>query len=257
MERLKERYYNDYYFTTVSSDEVVEIYADSMGQKKDRVLPIGVSRTDVFFRREYIGSCQKEIRSVYGIEEDKIIILYAPTFRGNVQQARAPKLLDIEKMYEGLTDKYVILYKGHPAVKEMPDVPAKYTHSSGVDSDSGEPCKLFFINACDQKIETLMCASDMCITDYSSLIFEYSLLNRPMFFYAYDYKDYVTERGFYYDFETFVPGGIYYNEEELIKGLLTEKDETVKLLGKFRERFMSGCDGNSTLRIINRMLEGA
>ena len=240
VEKLKERYYNDYYFTTVSSPEVIDIYAKSMGQDKSRVLPIGVSRTDVFFDKEYISSCEVEIRERYGIGDGKTVILYAPTFRGNVQEAQSPELLDIRKMYEGLGNGYVILYKGHPAVKAMPDVLKEYAH--------------FFINACDEKIERLMCASDMCITDYSSLVFEYALLDKPMYFYAYDYKEYVTERGFYYSYEEFVPGGIYYNEEELVQGISGDKEVSLEKIKRFREKFMSSCDGNSTSRIISKII---
>ena len=99
-----------------------------------------------------------------------------------------------------------------------------------------------------------MCSADCCITDYSSLIFEYALLGRPMYFYAYDYKEYVTERGFYYGYDEFVPGDIYYNEEELVKGILRTDDKAVSRIDAFRERYMSACDGDSTRRIIDRLL---
>ncbi len=237
---LKEKYYNAYTFTTVSSPAVVDIYAKSMGQDRKSVLPIGVSRTDVFFRQEYIDSCKKQIRSSYGIGEEQQIILYAPTFRGNVQEARSPKLPDWQKMYQNLGKQYVILYKAHPAVKALPEIP--------------DACVDFFYDASKEEIESLMCASDLCITDYSSLIFEYSLLKKPMYFYAYDYKDYVTERGFYYTYDEFVPGSIYYNEEELIKGILEEKEDSLQKVVEFRERFMSACDGHATSRIIEKVL---
>ncbi|MBR1599166.1 MAG: CDP-glycerol glycerophosphotransferase family protein [Lachnospiraceae bacterium] len=238
--KLTEKYYNDYYFTAVSSPEVVDIYAESMGQNRDKVLPIGVSRTDVFFNQEYIKQCNKEIRDRYNIDRDKRIILYAPTFRGNVQEARSPRLLDTGKLYDGLGGRYVILYKGHPAVKESPKVDEEH--------------KDFLIDASEEKIAALMCSADCCITDYSSLIFEYALLGRPMYFYAYDYKEYVTERGFYYGYDEFVPGDIYYNEEELVKGILRTDDKAVSRIDAFRERYMSACDGDSTRRIIDRLL---
>ena len=240
MSDLKEKYYNDYHMVTVSSPEVVDIYANSMGQKKDIVLPIGVSRTDVFFDKEYIDAGKNSIRKKYNIPESKRVILYAPTFRGNVQEAQSPSLLDVKSMYEGLGEDYVILFKGHPAVKSSPDISELYSH--------------FFIDAAEEKIETLMCASDCCITDYSSLVFEYSLLDKPMFFYAYDYREYVTERGFYYEYDKFVPGGIYFDEKELIQGILSQNDGYAAKIQDFRDKFMSSCDGHSTIRIIEKML---
>lgn len=238
---LKEDYYNPYTFVTVSSPEVVDIYADSMRVNRERILPIGVSRTDVFFRKDYIEKCTDEVRGQYSIGEDKKIILYAPTFRGNAQRAESPKLLDVEKLYPGLNEEYVFLYKGHPVVNVPTDIPEKYAS--------------FFIDASDEQIEKLMCAADLCITDYSSLIFEYALLERPMYFYAYDYKDYVTERGFYYEFESFVPGPICYTEEELIQAITQQdKKEIVRQVTAFKNRFMSACDGRATDRIIERVI---
>lgn len=239
--RPKEKYYNDYYFTTVSSPEVIDIYAKSMGQNNERVLPIGVSRTDVFFDKQYVDACKMNIRMRYGIDEDKKVILYAPTFRGNVQEAKSPRLLDVKRLYNGLADNYVILYKGHPAVRQKPLIERKYER--------------FFINASNDAIETLMCASDMCITDYSSLIFEYALLDKPMFFYAYDYREYVTERGFYYSFDEFVPGGIYYNEDEMINGIINYSQYSLDKIKSFKEKYMASCDGRATLRIIEKLLD--
>lgn len=236
----QEAYYNSYLFTTVSSPEVVDIYAKSMGQDPDTVLALGVSRTDVYFNAEYVASCEKQIRFRYGIQPEKQILLYAPTFRGNVQNAQAPRLLQVEKLYRGLGESYVILYKGHPAVRKTVDIPESFAD--------------FFMDVSAEPIEPLLCAASACITDYSSLIFEYSLLGRPMFFYAYDYKQYVTERGFYYPYDTFVPGKICYTEEELMEGILQEREAQMLKVEQFRERFMCSCDGHATTRIIETML---
>lgn len=254
---LQEKYYNQYFFTTVSSSEIVDIYADSMGQDKASVLPIGISRTDVFFSEEYVQVNNLELRKQYGIDAERKVILYAPTFRGNVQAAAAPRMLDIETMFSALKDEYVILYKGHPSVKEEVVIDKKYQE--------------FFVDAGRESIEALMCAADMCITDYSSLIFEYALLERPMLFYAYDYKEYVTERGFYYDYEEFVPGPICYTEDELIQKIREMDMEcitdttvprntvwnsgyAVRQVKLFKEKFMNACDGKATQRIVNKML---
>lgn len=236
---LNEPYYNSYSFVTVSSPEVVDIYAKSMNQKKEMILPIGVSRTDVFFSPDYVETSKKSIRERYAIDFDKKVILYAPTFRGNVQVAVAPRMLNLEKMYSALKDSYVILYKGHPSVKDDVVVEEAY--------------KQFFVDVSEESIEGLMCAADLCITDYSSLVFEYALLERPMLFYAYDYKEYVTERGFYYHYEEFVPGPICYSEEDLVREII-EANFDIRRVQKFKEKFMCSCDGNATKRIVDRML---
>ncbi len=239
--KVSEKYYNDYTFTTVSSSEVIDIYASSMGQLREKILPIGVSRTDVFFSAQYLKESEERIRNKYGISSGKKIILYAPTFRGNVQKAKAPKLLSIEKLYHAFHDEYVVLYKGHPAVKKKIEIADMYRH--------------FFIDASSDEIEMLLSSADLCVTDYSSLIFEYSLLERPMFFFAYDYKEYVTDRGFYYEFEEFAPGPISYVDEELIRQIKESdtKDLTDSVI-VFKKRFMGACDGKSTQRIVDKIL---
>lgn len=244
---LKEPYYNPYAFVTVSSSQVVDIYATSMRQKEEVILPIGVSRTDVFFSKDYVRNSTQSVRNRYTIPHDKKVVLYAPTFRGNVQKAMAPRMLDYKKLYEDLGDSYVILYKGHPSVR--------------ADVVIEEPYREFFVDASDESIEELMCAADLCITDYSSLVFEYALLERPILFYAYDYKEYVTERGFYYNYEEFVPGPICYSEEELIQCIKTiqydknYQEELLHRVDEFKMRFMAACDGKSTDRILKRMFE--
>ncbi len=234
---LQEAYYNAYDLVTVSSPEVVDIYASSMNQEESVVKPLGVSRTDVFFSKAYIENSMQAIRKKYSIISDKKIVLYAPTFRGNVQNAQAPRMLDIGKMYDSLSDSHVILYKGHPSIRTTLTIEDQY--------------KNFFVDASKDEIEMLMCAADCCITDYSSLVFEYALLERPMFFYAYDYKEYVDDRGFYYDYESFVPGPICYDEEDLLNYMKTEVD--LNIIDVFKERFMSACDGQATNRIIKWM----
>jgi CDP-glycerol glycerophosphotransferase (TagB/SpsB family) len=100
-------------------------------------------------------------------------------------------------------------------------------------------------------IDELMCASDVCVTDYSSLIFEYALLNRPMLFYAYDLDDYNDWRGFYYDYDELTPGPVCRSMEALIRNL-EQIDETYDFerLAAFRKKFMSACDGHATERIM-------
>ncbi len=244
---LQEAYYNPYSLVTVSSEEVVDIYADSMKQDKEVILPIGVSRTDVFFSAEYVETSRQSVSLRYDIESNKKMILYAPTFRGNVQMAMAPRMLDLEKLYSALGDSYVILYKGHPSVKN--------------DVVINDAYRKFFVDASEESIEALMCAADFCITDYSSLVFEYALLERPILFFAYDYKEYVTERGFYYDYEEFVPGPICYSEEDLVQCITEIQKDTdyretmLQRVFAFQKRYMGACDGNATDRIVKRMFD--
>ena len=105
------------------------------------------------------------------------------------------------------------------------------------------------------EIDTALCGADLVITDYSSLIFEYAILERPMIFFAYDLESYENARSFYFEYEGFVPGEIVTDTDGIIneiKRLETEFDvETVR---SFKNRFMSACNGDSTEKIIETVL---
>lgn len=94
----------------------------------------------------------------------------------------------------------------------------------------------------------------MLVTDYSSVIFEASLLNIPMMFYAFDLYDYIASRDFYYDFEGFVPGKIVFSENELINAINKKDFESEKVDG-FKNKFFDDLDGKSSERVTDLILE--
>ena len=173
----QERYpnYRNITYVSVSSPEIIWAYREAMNLDgtDTQVIPVGVSRTDVFYDKDFIEDAKEQVYAVCPQARDKKIILYAPTFRGRVAKAKTPDCLAIPAMKEAFGDEYVLLLKHHPLVKKRPKVP--------------EECQDFAMDITkDLDIEQLLCVSDICISDYSSLIFEYSLFERPMIFYAYD-----------------------------------------------------------------------
>ena len=106
------------------------------------------------------------------------------------------------------------------------------------------------------EIDELLCTCDICISDYSSLIFEYSLFEKPMIFFAYDLKDYDDWRGFYYDYEELTPGPVVQTTEEVIECIKnTEVNFDPEEIREFRNKFMSACDGHATERLIELITE--
>lgn len=116
------------------------------------------------------------------------------------------------------------------------------------DEDKEKYGDFVFDGSTTVKIETALCAADILIADYSSLIFEYSLLNKPMLFYAYDLEEYEHDRSFYFDYKSFVPGKIVINNDEIISAI-QKNDFRKDRIPAFREKFMGPCDGRSTARI--------
>ena len=102
-------------------------------------------------------------------------------------------------------------------------------------------------------INDILLISEMLITDYSSVVFEYSLLERPILFYSPDRDLYKEERDFYYDYESFVPGPIITNTEELIKGINNESFDKDKIIA-FKKKFFDYLDGKSSKRFVDKII---
>ena len=244
-----ERYpnYGNLSYVTVSSPEVIWAYEEAMNLKdtKTQVVATGVSRTDVFYDQHFIEQSKAAVYSVCPAAENKKIILYAPTFRGRVAKAESPDCLDIPAMKRALGDEYVLLIKHHPFVKQPPVVP--------------EDCTDFAMDVTKiLEIDQLLCTSDVCVSDYSSLIFEYSLFERPMIFFAYDLDDYFDWRGFYYNYDELTPGPVVKETEEIIDYIrhLDARFDQAQVHA-FKEKFMSSCDGHATDRIMALVLNSA
>ena len=158
---------------------------------KGEILKIGYPRNDVL------------VRSAGKIGEEKTI-LYAPTWR----EYSSP--LDLEKLEELLGDDYRIIIKPHYLVKlRKGDIPEKVIKSGFAEICPGEG-----------DIFDLYLKADVLITDYSSAMFDYSLLGRPMIFYAYDLREYSQVlRGFYFDFEKEAPGPLCMTTEEVAEAV--------------------------------------
>ena len=89
-----------------------------------------------------------------------------------------------------------------------------------------------------QNINDLLILADILITDYSSIAFDFSILEKPIISFAYDYEEYKKDRGLYYDLDKMYPGALFYNENDLLNHIksineLVEQEKTKKLKTKF------------------------
>lgn len=238
MERFP--FYANLDYVTVSSPEVIWAYEEAMvlKDKDTQIVATGVSRTDTFFKDETKKRAFEKLHQLMPSAKGKKVILYAPTFRGRVKKAKTPEQLDLEAFYAELSDDYVLLFKHHPIVKKLPEVPEEYKDFA---YDMTE----------DMTIDDLLCVADICISDYSSLVFEYSLFERPLIFFAFDIDEYLDWRGFYYDYDELTPGPVYKTNEEIInyiKNIDTMFDKQRVI--DFKNKFMCSCDGHATERIL-------
>lgn len=235
--------YSYYSCVTIASPELAWVFEQFMGIPKEAgiIRPLGVSRTDYFFEEAYRAECYRKLHEIIPQAKDKKVILYAPTYRGRGQQRVAPDALDVAAMQRALGDDFILIVKHHQTAKDLPEIPRKARDSFAFDMTRGK----------GMDIGELMTVADICISDYSSLVFEFSLFERPMAFFVYDLEEYIDNRGLYYDFGQITPGPLCRTTQDLIDYVLEVKDNFDKSeVVAFKNKFMSGCDGHSTERIV-------
>ena len=232
--------HRNYTKAIVTSDKIRWCYAEGFGMDIENVHATGFPRTDCFFDEKYVSNIKKSFYDEYKEFKNKKIILFAPTYRG-VNLAKATydfDKIDFDKMYNELKDDYILIVKWHPAIYDKIKLgKIKVDYSKYKD---------FIYDFSDKRdINDILLITDVLITDYSSVIFDYFLLDKPVIYYTYDLEEYKKERGLYYPFEDYVYGEITKNTNELIKAIKKAKMDEDKR-DRFNDLFMEACDGKST-----------
>lgn len=191
---------------------------------------IGLPRNDSL--AHYSLEHRKKIRAKLGIELNSIAILYAPTYREYHRTSNGIQLslpIDLHKWEEKLGKTHTLLLRAHYSVTKVMNI----TENSFVHNVSDYPL-----------LEDLMIASDILISDYSSMFFDYSIMGKPMICFAFDYEEYAKKRGLYFDIREKLMS--VENETELLNLLLSFDYEGSREKAKrFREEFVTAY-GNAT-----------
>lgn len=202
-------------------------------------LEYGQPRNDVFQRATSADVAR--LRETLGIPENAVAILYAPTHRDYRHSQRT--MLDLERVLRQLGPRYVLLTRAHPSYGQP------LTRSGGRLIDVSE----------HPSIESLCLASDALITDFSSLMFDYANLDRPIVIHADDWAAYEAARGTYFDLRAFPPGVVARSEDELIDIFATghwRGSRSAQLRDAFRKRFCPYDDGRAAERVVRRVVLG-
>lgn len=233
--------YRNYDYVTIAAEEQTWIFEDAMHLEKSQIAPIGVARTDVFYDEKYINDTYGKLYKAFPQAKGKKIILYAPTFRGETANAKAPDRLDIRKFADALSDDYILLIKHHGLSKDIPPIPDDLENTFAFDMNRNKVLS----------IERLLAIADICITDYSSIAFEYAIMERPLIFFAYDLEDYIDERGLYYDYDEITPGPVCKTNEEMIEYIKNIDENFDKnKIHQFKQKHVGACDGHAVDRTI-------
>lgn len=232
--------HNHYDHVFVSGEKAIGPYAEAFGMENDldKVHAVGVSRTDVYFDKEFIAAAVEKVRAFNPSIAGKKILLYAPTYRKSVTSATLPVRLKYDMLKEALGDEWVLLIKRHNFLIDPIEIP--------------QDCQDFAFDVTgDFEIDELLCAADACISDFSSVIFEYALFERPILFFVPDLESYYTARGFYFRFDDIVCGPVARTTTKLIEGIQNLSEADVERVRAFKNEFMEKCDGRSTDRILS------
>jgi CDP-glycerol glycerophosphotransferase len=215
------------------------------------VVEQGYPRNDVFFRPD-ADDVARRVRRKLGIAADATVVLYAPTFRDD-QPAGQNRFsfalpLDLARFCRQLGPDVVLLLRMHVLVRGGSPVPEEL--AGRVVDVSAYP-----------EIQELYLASDVLVTDYSSVFFDFAALRRPIVFYAYDleaYRD--TLRGFYLDYLADVPGPVVRTEDELYQAL-SDLPAVAARYGErydaFLDRFAPHDDGHAAERVVDAVFADA
>jgi CDP-ribitol ribitolphosphotransferase len=236
------RIHGNYDACLVSSRTAAVCYAEAFRQPIERfVWDLGIPRTDLLFGDQRTAVAADTVRHRYGIPADRRVVLYAPTFRGErTTAARHPQDLDLRVLRSVLGDDHVVLVRLHPFVRA----------AFAVEDDLAG----FAIDVSEHpEVNELMLVSDVLITDYSSVIFEFALLGRPILLFAPDHEQYERERGFYFDYRSEGPGPVFETTDALAAHLRAGLFDTERV-ERFRERWIEIADGHATERVVDRVV---
>ncbi len=223
-----------------------DVFERAFVYNRDKILEYGYPRNDILYA-ENRDEIAVEVKKELGIPEGKRVILYAPTWRDNQFYDRGKYkftlALDLGRLQKEFGEDSVILLRTHYYIADILNL----TEYEG-----------FVYNGSQyEDISRLYLISDICITDYSSVFFDYANLRRPILFYTYDFDEYADEiRGMYMDMEKELPGPILRTNDAVVEALhnMDAISETYKArYEEFYNRFCNVDDGHASERVIEKV----
>lgn len=215
--------HRQYDYAVVSSPGVCSYYAEAFGINEEKAVALGSPRCDAIMDKDNQLRVREEFYSAYPHLKDKKILTFAPTFRGrgNGDCYYPTDKFDTSKVLDILGDEWSVVIKLHPYLTEKFSIDKKYA-SRVVDCSGWD-------------VNDVLQVTDFLVTDYSSVIFEASLLDIPMAFLTFDLEEFIAGRDFYYDFKSFVPGPMA-DSDEKIALIVKNNGGDIEAVRQFKQR---------------------
>ncbi len=225
-----KRVYASFDYIVTGSDHMHEIFKSSFGVNDERFLPTGVPMTDLYYDQRRHSLKRNDF------PKGKKILLYAPTYRDFAMDGLILPFSK-EQLQTELNGDYILLVKLHPAVK----------HLAKAETDDE-----WIFDVSDQPLYPLLRVCDVLITDYSSIVFEYALLEKPVLFFTYDLDTYREKRGLVDRYEDIIPGKACVTQNMLLKELLHLKEsDHQRQIKTFAEEWNQYSEGRSSEQLLS------
>lgn len=226
-----------------------EIFKSAFWMDEERIIESGYPRNDILTTKKNDTAFINDIKRRLGIPLDKKVIMYAPTWRDDEfikkGKYRFELKIDLENLEKTIGHDTIILLRMHYLVASAMNISDYQGFAYDVSSYPD--------------ISELYLVTDLLITDYSSVFFDFGILNRPQVFFSYDLAKYKDDlRGFYLDYYKDLPGPIYedaYSMAMVLKDIDTLESKYKSELNRFHERFCRLEDGHAAERIVEKMIE--
>lgn len=226
----KGNVFKNYSLVTVSAKCCESVLARAMQVPPQIVRALGCNRTDIYYNDKFNKKCAEDFYKAYPEAVGKKLVMWAPTFRGNAALAYLVGTEAVLSLGEQLGPDWFVLLKIHPHV----DKKSKLSN-------------------CSIPTEKLLPVIDVLITDYSSILFDYLLFEKPFVLFAPDIQEYEKNRGLYIDYSS-LPGAVVTKPEELCSSVLNSiKDVDKKALHDCRLQYMGACDGHAAEKLLHAL----
>ncbi len=218
----------------------IDIYSKCFGIPRERFIKFGLPRNDELV--DYTEQRRNDLKKRLNITEDKRVILYCPTFREYEKDKDLSVVLtppmNLIKWEKELGEEYILLFRAHYEVSKVMDI----KENEFVRNVTNYP-----------SLNDLMIVSDILISDYSSVFIDFSVMDKCMIHFTYDFDKYNEKRGMYFDLRQYLSGAD--NEDDVIKMIKSlSYEEEVEKTRMFREKYVEFY-GNAGQKTVNYIAE--
>jgi len=234
----ERRFLHQHYDYVIASSEATRhAYADALRTPLDRVLALGSPRTDHLLDDVQVATSRRRLLDRHPNLEGRCVVLYAPTFRGRGQRKRAAPGLDAERLRSILPDEYALVLKAHPNLHRGPS--SRLGYDAIVDPAT--------------EINDVLAISDILVTDYSSVVFDWALLHRPLVLLVADLSEYEADPGLFLDYRTEMIGTQVIDTEGAATAIVGA-DFDLSGYDAFIEHHLGSARGDASERFVERFL---